>query len=391
MTAVSAFTRLTRGPALAVGLRAIATDAAPSGGYDRCRGRVGAHGGSRCLAGGGGIALDDRASAPSRRGPRPPAEHPRAPAPGVDRARPGRRRSRRDRRARRRRTGKRQPTRSGSRRRPSSSGPRTSTSPWPTPMPRPPPRSCGPGSNRPSCRARYRDDIAAAGENLALIAGQPNLSESAGPAIATIAQQLPVYTGLVESARTNSRLDFPVGAAYLRRASDLMRTSILPAATSVYDDAARHLYRGYRSGTSRMAGVGVLVAAGVLVVLLLATQLPRRPPDAPDRQPRPRGRHRARRRARRVGHRRVRLAAGRARPVPAGGLGPAPRALDGAHPRAAVAERREPPSHRARNRAHPPAGLRQGDHEHRRRRRDLGAPRHRSRARPGTARERAST
>jgi hypothetical protein len=41
---------------------------------------------------------------------------------------------------------------------------------------------------------------------------------------------LPAYTGLVEAARANNRQGFPVGSAYLREASIIMQTSLLPSA-----------------------------------------------------------------------------------------------------------------------------------------------------------------
>ncbi|MEV6319809.1 hypothetical protein AB0M45_01255 [Nocardia sp. NPDC051787] len=41
---------------------------------------------------------------------------------------------------------------------------------------------------------------------------------------------LPVYSGLVETARTNNRIGYPVGAAYLSEASNQMQTTLLPMA-----------------------------------------------------------------------------------------------------------------------------------------------------------------
>ena len=46
--------------------------------------------------------------------------------------------------------------------------------------------------------------------------------------------QLPVYTGLVETARVYNRQGLPLGAAYLREASGLMRDKLLPAAKQLY-------------------------------------------------------------------------------------------------------------------------------------------------------------
>lgn len=49
-----------------------------------------------------------------------------------------------------------------------------------------------------------------------------------------IQRQLPVYTGLVEAARTNNRAGNAVGAAYMANASAMMRDEILPAAASLF-------------------------------------------------------------------------------------------------------------------------------------------------------------
>ena len=57
-----------------------------------------------------------------------------------------------------------------------------------------------------------------------------------------IQRQLPVYTGLVEAARTNNRAGNAVGAAYMSNASAMMRDDILPAAASLFRLSACLLY-----------------------------------------------------------------------------------------------------------------------------------------------------
>ena len=47
--------------------------------------------------------------------------------------------------------------------------------------------------------------------------------------------QLSVYTGLVETARTNNRAGNPVGSSYLSEASSLMQTQMLPDAQRLYE------------------------------------------------------------------------------------------------------------------------------------------------------------
>jgi hypothetical protein len=87
-------------------------------------------------------------------------------------------------------------------------------------------------------RTRYQSDITAAGAALAAAAAG---TDSGQPAVHQLSAQLPVYTGLVETARTFNRLGLPVGAAYLREASALMRNQLLPAAERLYQLATDRL------------------------------------------------------------------------------------------------------------------------------------------------------
>ena len=83
--------------------------------------------------------------------------------------------------------------------------------------------------------------------------------------MAEISAQLSAYTGLVESARANNRQGFPIGSAYLREASSLMQTALLPGAEKIY---ARNL--ATVDEDQRAVG-SVPIVALVLLVLVLAT------------------------------------------------------------------------------------------------------------------------
>jgi len=122
-------------------------------------------------------------------------------------------------------------------------------------------------------RTRYLDDVQQAGQHLAEVSRTLYASSAAQGAIGTISEQLPAYTGLVEAARANNAQGYPVGAAYLRKASTTMRNEILPAATNLYRDAALHLNDNYQSGTSSLT-LGAVVAAGLaMLALLIAVQV----------------------------------------------------------------------------------------------------------------------
>lgn len=122
-------------------------------------------------------------------------------------------------------------------------------------------------------RRHYLADLASASERLTSLTDQVGDSAEARNAAATIATQLPVYSGLIEAARVNNRQGLPVGAAYLRRASGLMRTEILPAAGRIYETEARRLDADYRSSTSATGFVALAIVGSLLLALLVGTQV----------------------------------------------------------------------------------------------------------------------
>ena len=87
-----------------------------------------------------------------------------------------------------------------------------------------------------TARQRYEADIAQASGALAVAvaAHDPADITARNSALATLSEQLPVYTGLVETARADNRQGLPLGAAYQREASNLMRARLLPAAQDLY-------------------------------------------------------------------------------------------------------------------------------------------------------------
>ena len=87
-----------------------------------------------------------------------------------------------------------------------------------------------------AARQRYEADIAQASGTLAIAvaARDPSDITAPGSALATLSEQLPVYAGLVETARADNQQGLPLGAAYQREASTLMRTRLLPTAQDLY-------------------------------------------------------------------------------------------------------------------------------------------------------------
>ncbi|HUQ59866.1 hypothetical protein [Lentzea sp.] len=118
------------------------------------------------------------------------------------------------------------------------------------------------GLEPPQLRERYEKDIAQAQAALSVAtASSPELTT-------TLAAQLPVYTGLIETARSNNRQGFPVGAAYLREASGLMRTQLLPAAQELYRAETDRVARAQDEANFPVAPV--LVALAFVIALVLA-------------------------------------------------------------------------------------------------------------------------
>ncbi|GAA0484394.1 hypothetical protein ABZ951_06305 [Streptomyces sp. NPDC046215] len=99
-------------------------------------------------------------------------------------------------------------------------------------------------------RRRYEKDIALASELLVKAAANSAGSATARRQIARLNELLPVYTGLVESARANNRQGLPLGGAYLRYAGDRMRDELLPAARALYETESDRLGSDYDDAES---------------------------------------------------------------------------------------------------------------------------------------------
>ncbi len=134
-------------------------------------------------------------------------------------------------------------------------------------------------------RQRYLADIAAASarlEDATAIASHSLASAD----LATLSAGLPVYTGEVETARADNRLGLPLGAAYLREASSLMRGKLLPAARNISAQAAQPVAGGQRAGDRVAAGrapAGDGSRRGIRAAAGSAMAQPEHPPQAEPR------------------------------------------------------------------------------------------------------------
>ena len=91
-----------------------------------------------------------------------------------------------------------------------------------------------PGPEPAATRARYISDIAAASSGIQQVTAQGGGTGTAAQDLAVLAKGLPTYTQEMGDAEADNRLGLPVGAAYLREASGLMRGTLLASAKDLY-------------------------------------------------------------------------------------------------------------------------------------------------------------
>ena len=92
------------------------------------------------------------------------------------------------------------------------------------------------------------------------LAKQTSAADAAiGDDLAILSGQLPAYTDEVGTARADNRLGLPLGAAYLREASALLRGTLLPAASDIYTRESAQL----TSASAQATGLPLIVIAVV--------------------------------------------------------------------------------------------------------------------------------
>lgn len=76
--------------------------------------------------------------------------------------------------------------------------------------------------------------------------------------------RLAIYTGLIETARTNNRAGNPVGSSYLSEASSMMQTQILPDAQRLYEETSARVDAETTASTQIPLPVILVVLATLL-------------------------------------------------------------------------------------------------------------------------------
>jgi hypothetical protein len=118
--------------------------------------------------------------------------------------------------------------------------------------------------------AQQRDDYESALRTAATTLADTAASSAPGDAGAfqTVNDAVVRYSGLIETARANNRQGFPVGVAYLKQASTVLRDEVLPALSQLSETTqsrVKHAYRDSRSATDLLA---FGAAAAVLILLV---------------------------------------------------------------------------------------------------------------------------
>jgi len=117
-------------------------------------------------------------------------------------------------------------------------------------------------------RSRYLADIARAETYLeAATAAAGN--QGLGSELTVLSTEIPVYTGLVETARADNQQGLAVGAAFQGEASHLMRTTLLPAADLLYQQENARLATADQQATG-LPILAIIVALAVGYVLFRA-------------------------------------------------------------------------------------------------------------------------
>lgn len=117
---------------------------------------------------------------------------------------------------------------------------------------------------------RFASDISQTSAGLLTLGVDPGASTALHTDVGVVGAELPVYTQLVATALADNRQGLPVGAAYLREASALMRSAVLPAAEDAYQIESARLAADEDTATG--TPVALIAVGALLAATLAATQ-----------------------------------------------------------------------------------------------------------------------
>ncbi|HXN62344.1 MAG TPA: hypothetical protein VN886_18005 [Acidimicrobiales bacterium] len=124
-----------------------------------------------------------------------------------------------------------------------------------------------------SLQHRYQSDLATASADVATAAQVAGSDPAVAAGIRTLSTDLPVYAGIIQEANFNEQQAlYPLAAAYLAEANNLMRTGILPAAAQVYGTEVTRLAGDQNGAVSPWLPWGAGLALCALLVVLFLVQ-----------------------------------------------------------------------------------------------------------------------
>ena len=123
-------------------------------------------------------------------------------------------------------------------------------------------------------QSRYQADLTTASADVATAAREAGSDPAVTTSLQTLSTDLPVYAGIIQEADFNERQgSYPLAAAYLSEANNLMRVSILPAAAQVYGTEVKRLGNDQTRAVSPLL---VSLAIAAFIALLAALVLVQR-------------------------------------------------------------------------------------------------------------------
>ncbi|MEY9857098.1 hypothetical protein ABH935_002706 [Catenulispora sp. GAS73] len=128
-------------------------------------------------------------------------------------------------------------------------------------------------------RDEYNADIAKAESCLASASRAAATDDTVSARLAAIAGRIPVYTGLVATAQTDNRDAVepqPIGTAYLREASTLMRANLLPDALAAYQAEVGSLDETEHAVDRPWRALEVVLVLALAALVVAQLQLARR-------------------------------------------------------------------------------------------------------------------
>jgi hypothetical protein len=120
------------------------------------------------------------------------------------------------------------------------------------------------GLEPPAVRDAYTNGIAGAARALTEAAGA---RENDAAALERVNRVLAEYTGLIEAARANNRQGFPIGAAYLRQASQVLRDRALPPLATLVRAEQRRVEDRISAGNSAEDAVFLLLVLALAALV----------------------------------------------------------------------------------------------------------------------------